>query len=738
MTATQGLNFLPTTAILVLCVIMVLATAGLCWIAWVRSGYRRGTGLLELLRLGIVVLVAITLCQPEWVEVRPVQESSTLAVLVDESKSMQTRDVLDSTGDARSRSESIAALAVAEAWGEPQAPAQDKEGIDLQVVVEPFSSDLEAPHQGTDLNGGLERVLDSYAHLRGVVVLSDGDWNTGGSPTLAATRYRLAGVPIFGVGAGSPVSLPDLELVRMDAPTFGVAGKPLRIPYQVRSTLAREVERQVVLKVDGAPVATDVLGVPPMGDAQGDVVWFPGQTGDFTLELSVSASEDETFEDNNRRSGPISIRQEELQVLVIESYPRWEYRYLRNALERDPGVEVSCLLLHPELPGVGGGRSYLEAFPDEAELSRYDVVFVGDVGLGPKQLQVADVLLLKQLVSAQAAGLVFLPGRYGFQESLVASPLGELLPVVLDPGRSTGVGSSTAGHLTLTQSGRQSLLTQLEESTAANTEIWRKLPGFHWYAGVARAKVGAEVLAVHERDRVEGGRVPLLVTKAFGTGKVLFLGTDSAWRWREGVEDRYHYRFWAQVTRWMAYRRQMAEGQAMRLFYSPDRPEVRDVVTLNANVLDALGGPLANGTVVIQANSPAGRTSTVRLEPGTEDAWGLFVGSFRPTESGIYRLVATCAETGASVQAELSVQGQEVERIGRLARLDVLEEVSSITRGRTVAVAQVAEVLEDLRALPEPEPQVLRTKLWAHPVWTALLILLLAAFWTGRKFIGAV
>ena len=53
--------------------------------------------------------------------------------------------------------------------------------------------------------------------------------------------------------------------------------------------------------------------------------------------------------DNNKLSAPISIREEKLRVLVVESYPRWEYRYLRNALSRDPGVELSCLLFHPGL-----------------------------------------------------------------------------------------------------------------------------------------------------------------------------------------------------------------------------------------------------------------------------------------------------------------------------------------------------------------------------------------------------
>ena len=96
-------------------------------------------------------------------------------------------------------------------------------------------------------------------------------------------------------------------------------------------------------------------------------------------------------------------------MLVVESYPRWEYRYLRNALSRDPGVDVSCLLFHPGLTKVGGGnKDYIKQFPSGLdELSRYDVVFLGDVGTGDGQLTAEQCRLLKGLVrvSGQRAGL---------------------------------------------------------------------------------------------------------------------------------------------------------------------------------------------------------------------------------------------------------------------------------------------------------------------------------------------
>ena len=55
-----------------------------------------------------------------------------------------------------------------------------------------------------------------------------------------------------------------------------------------------------------------------------------------------------------------------------------------------------------------------------------------------------------------------------------------------------------------------------------------------------------------------------------------FLGTDSAWRWRKGVEDRYHYRFWSQVIRWMGHGRNQASENGIRLLMDPEKPEVGD------------------------------------------------------------------------------------------------------------------------------------------------------------------
>ena len=89
---THTLTFLWTPWSATASALVVLAAAGLCFAAWRRSGYRASIGLLELLRLALVIVAALLLNQPEIVhEYRP-EEKPTIAVLWDASPSMETRD----------------------------------------------------------------------------------------------------------------------------------------------------------------------------------------------------------------------------------------------------------------------------------------------------------------------------------------------------------------------------------------------------------------------------------------------------------------------------------------------------------------------------------------------------------------------------------------------------------------------------------------------------------------------
>ena len=211
---------------LVFSIIFVVATAAVCLFSWSRAGYSRWFGLLELLRFAIVMGAAVLLNQPEWVQQFRPDAKPSVAVIYDDSPSMGTRDSQNPAGDVVTRQEAIEQLTQQETWKS----LQDK----MDVLVQPFS--------GVDVNEGSESgssstsnlgkpmlaVAEKAANLRAMVVISDGDWNDGDPPVQAAKQLRMDGVPVFTMPVGSATRLPDVELLSVDAPTFGVAGKSVR------------------------------------------------------------------------------------------------------------------------------------------------------------------------------------------------------------------------------------------------------------------------------------------------------------------------------------------------------------------------------------------------------------------------------------------------------------------------------------------------------------------------------
>ena len=735
----HNLHFSPTPSALAIGLAALAVIGVLCVLSWKRSPYPKRTALLESLRFLCTLLVVLLLWKPEWLTVVHPETKPRIAILWDASKSMETLDaelpqLFSPKREVVSRAKWTVQALASPLW-EPLAKGGANEVFDRSFAAP--AADMPPSLAGTDISSPIEDLLENETNLRAVVLLSDGDSNTGQPPVVAAQKLLQRGVPLFTIPVGSKKRLPDIDLLAVTAPAYGIVGENVQIPFTVRSSLDREVRTIVRLRDDSGKEKTKELVLAPGTETYDAILWKLEKEGSSTLDLSIPMADGERIEANNSRKFTLSGRPESIKVLVVETLPRWEYRYLRNALSRDPGVELSCLLFHPQL-GKGDGPDYIQDFPSKPEeLSKYDVIFLGDVGVAPDQLTKDQCEMLRGLVENQASGIVFMPGPQGNQFTLLDTALGDLIPVNLDEENKRGFHDPVASPLSLTGEGRGSLLTMLADSEEANPDVWRSLPGFHWHAPVIKSKGGTEVLAVHANRRGRFGPIPIIVTKSAGNGKVLFMGIDSAWRWRRGVEDKYHYRFWGQVARWMSYQRNMASGERVRLYFTPERPVPGDTVTLNANAFNANGAPLEEGDVFIDATAPDGSLQRITLEKN-DSAWGAYSGRLKVSQSGEWKLKASIDEAGAEpVETKLLAQGVELEQTGQPARPEVLEEMARIAKGRMITPEQLPELIQEITALPEPRPLENRLPLWSHWSAVAAIVLLLAIFWTGRKLNGA-
>ncbi len=710
-----------------------LVSGWVCRANWLRSGKRPAIARLEILRFTLITLLAFTLMRPEWVQVSRKSTRPEVAVLLDASRSMETRDIADTNNNVTTRAQWVTNQLKQRFWKPIEGNAK--------VTVVQFSTkptnQIAGPKEGTDLNAALDQLLQSQENLKAVLLLSDGDWTIGKSPVSAATRYREQHVPIFSVAVGRETPLPDLSLESVTPPSYGLFGEQITIPFTIRSHLDHEVKTTVSLFNGDRVESKKEITIAPGGDHHDTILWAPRAAGSANLTLRLPVEKDESLTDNNEATFPINVRVETLKVLVVDSTPRWEYRFLRNALARDPGVEMHTVLFHPGM-SPGGGKNYLPAFPSTKEmLAHYDVIFLGEVGIGEKELTGSDAELIKGLVEQQGSGLVFIPGRHGRQFTFLDSPLKDLIPVVFDTSKPEGIGLQNEGVVTLSTVGRRHLLTRFDADEVRNDEIWKQLPGFFWSASVERSRPGSEVLAVHSALRNSYGRMPVLVTRNAGNGKVLFMGTDSAWRWRRGVEDRYHYRFWSQVVRWMAHQRHLSEKEGIRLTYSPESPQIGDTVYLQSAVLDSGGFPLEEGLVTASVTAPSGRTEQIQFSP-VDGGWGVFKSSFGVQEGGKYKITVHSEKSARTLTTELPVAETIPEKIGRPINREILKEIAGLTGGTNVAPESLADLVKQISVLPEPQPLERRIRLWSSPYWGGLLLLLLTIYWIGRKAAGLI
>ena len=730
-------SFAASTLILLAGVGVMALSAWLGWSIWQRNGRRGKVGLLELLRFVAVTLLAFTLLRPEFVRLIERTEQPQVAILNDLSGSMHTRDVV-STNEIITRSGWLNEQNEREYWKPLEAGSE--------VMVESFAEppDLSSTNTvaqpkeiGTDLNAALSAVIEQQKNLKAVLMLTDGDWNLGPSPIGVATRFRDQGIPIYSVVTGQDQPIADLSLEEVTAPAYGLFGEQIAIPYTIQSHLPRDVSTEIKLLSHSEVLASKKITIPANSRFRDTIMWYPREVGEFDLRLDFPVEVDESLRDNNSANFHIAVRVVKLSVLVVDSQPRWEYRFLRNALARDPGVDLNCVLLHPKI-APGGGRDYLSSFPGSREmLSRYDVIFLGDVGVGEDQLSESDAELIKGLVEQQGSGLVFMPGRRGNHLSLMDSELSELMPVVLDNEQPKGVGMNNESVLTLSTLGRGHLLTRFDADEMVNDQIWKMLPGFYWSTAVTKSRPGTEVLAVHSELRNQFGRIPLLAIRNAGRGKVLFMGTDSAWRWRRGVEDKFHYRFWSQVARWMAHKRHLAEKEGIRLSFTPETPKVGDRVFMQATVLDEAGFPLEDGEVNGEITSPGGQGEQLELTE-VEGGWGVYSTEFLPQEGGAYQIKINAPEHDRELETKIVVSLPKREKLGRPVNRSVLAEVASITGGESAGTDNLDEIIQKISVLPEPKPAELRTRLWSNPWWGGVILLLLVIYWTGRKLAGLV
>jgi hypothetical protein len=720
-----SLHLDPITGVLIAFVLSL--TVLFSWKTFVRHKKNKTTALLEIFRFLLLCLFCLTLLDPKRTEIIKSKIKPQLAVLIDQSQSMDTLDVNDTASVVKSRKQ----------WVDSIIQSSVLKGLEenTTILIEPFSSKYGETR--TDIQSAISSTTEKFEDLHGILVLTDGDSNLGSPLIQIAPKLRNQNISLFSIFTGSDRILPDLDIEHAWAPSFTLKEERLVVNWKIKNTFDAPQNSVLSLYANDEKVESMPVHFPPNTTHSGNITWLPSKTGKYLMKLVLEPVQAEAFQNNNSQAFQLRVQDTKIKVLVIDSSPRWEYRFLKNALLRDPGVEVKSLLYRPGLSSAQGNE-YLRHFPKNLkELSAFDVIFLGDIAIDPEEITHDNASLLHELVIHHAAGIVFIPGRKGKQLSFAGSPLDDLLPIVYDPQKPAGLGTANPANLDLTARGRQHWLTNLRGAGEPDRNFWNRLPGFFWSAMVKKSKPGSQVLATHSNFSSEWGKMPLLVLRHYQSGKSLFLGTDSAWRWRRGVEDKYHYRFWSQVVRWMARERQQANNQGLRLITYPEKPYVGDQVHLHCIASDLAGFPLELSHVDAKITHPDGVTENIQLN-AIKESNGIYTGKLDARKSGDFTIIVSENLNDRKLMHTLPVQLDTTEKKGRPVRTKPLSALAKLTGGSTESYREWEKLIPRIKAVIDPQSTLKVDRLRTNLFWNCFLFGLLIIYWSWRKLLGLV
>jgi hypothetical protein len=691
------------------------------------------------LRAGMVLLLLAIVCGLEWHVLLEINEKQRWTIVVDDSASMATADIGD-------QSRFVAVQADVE---KIQDALKDK--VDLTVTT--FSGQPREdgkPSEGPTLfQEVVARTALSRSHVDRLIVLTDGrdserrDLQRLGED-LRARDIKLA-VALY--GSDSP------------AQDMGISAEPernvLRLGEEliVRGALGGQqsaADETIIVKENEKTIRT--LPAPPGTDRRFEMRHKPLKKGQYvyTVERHKPGKKNQDGEEPatplaNRVSFIVNVVEEKINVLLLEGYPRFEFKFFKLVLEVDPLVNLVSVAHIP------GGGVHVQGQPlhrnpelglisSPAELFKYDVVILRDV---PRQYFRAGgdatetrMQALVQFVTKRGGGLMVLGGQDVYRAGGYAdSHLASILPFDL----TTRVGNTDQFeglfYVTIPKTAYDHPILQLLPNSGENRErlnSLRQLDGSNNVGGfkpLATPLLTRMVKVKDKGDKLIEKETPIMGYMAVGEGKVLGSAVDTLWRWQlqPDFDDPPLTMLLANSMRYLAPPPGRKPGMPNVTMSNPT-PQVGQELELTTDLRDNNYDPIQSADLVVTVTRP------------DESSYHMYPRDL-PEEPGHYAYRVALDQPGKyTVKAEFGKFESTREFVagaaaGEFADLSVDREGMArlVKAANGELVGKVDDWLSKVDTSPARKPAVRDLEVWNSPLLLLLFVLLVSADCYIRK-----
>src|SRR5262245_19401867 len=425
-----------------------------------RSSPRSLIAALTACRVFILALLVVVLAGP-YVRLEVTRENRPVfALLFDHSQSMDLKAGPDEP-ISRAQLSHSAVLAKREQLIDPTSRRFALKVFTLARDVTPVGIDAAnfTLPEPTPPGGPSSRIGDAIQHVlketagrpvAGIVVFSDGESTGGLTLGEAAQACRTANAPVFAVPTGAAAKARDVSIVDVSTSGQVAIGDTARVGVVLESQGYDGWAVKVHVRDGDTVLDTKDIVLRGAEQQQVELTFTARESGPRYLVVEIPPLADEDHKTNNTDVALLRVSDEKIKVLHIEGLPRWDFRFLKNAMRRDTGLtgrdgKQPDIVLEAEWrrqPETARAKALPQTLE---ELAAYHTVILGDVS--PKVLSPAFLKLLDQAVREKGVGLLVQVGPQAMPHQFDKTLL-DLLPVQIDR-KAAGIYAPAARPFTL-------------------------------------------------------------------------------------------------------------------------------------------------------------------------------------------------------------------------------------------------------------------------------------------------
>ncbi len=571
---------------------------------------------------------------------------------------------------------------------------------------------------------GAPGLLSNSIPLGGIMLVSDGRDN-GAIDAVDAARGASASVYTLCIGREKVGT--RFQLTAQSPRLIASPGQTVEIAGALRTTNGAPARVTIDLIREGRKIRSKSLRLTA-STTEFDFTVVERGAGSVRYSLSCVSSGLLKDLENAHADVSLTVTRARMRVLLLEGYPSWDSKFLAQTLREDPAIALDSIFqltdTHRFALSSGTDTPILHVPQTLEGFGHYDAILLGQ---GMESFFSASTAgILRRWVSDRGGNLVFLRGQTG-----------ERMPAFrdLDPFLY-GDRELAATGARLTDAGRSFPGFHMGNGDA--DAALRALPALSSVNQVEKEKALAVVLArIPSSAGREGSDMPILAYQRYGQGAVVAVTGEGLWQWAFPSPDiekygRVYHNFWTQTVRWLVSGSDFLPGQNVALRADRSAYTVGETATLRGFLREEATGTLPR----IRIEGPDGTSAT--LTPKKEDgSTADFLSTYRVAIPGAYKATAL-PSAGVSqdlpATADFSVHSGLDEDSDRTADTALMGRIAAASGGKAITAAEIGKLPERLRIAENASSKNRGSQtIWDRSGIFVLLLGLLTCDWALRR-----